>query len=581
MSLLTALSDSLARGADRPMQRPAGLVYWLDTPSPLVPSFWLAMQHVAVQSVYFVLAAAPAAALSPDPAEATRFLCLSILAVALWQALQLLTRGPVGSGYPVPATHAPAMLGAYAAAGAAGVGFGGAAAMVLIAGIVASLLSFAMRRLRVLIPNEVAGVVVMLIGVSLILLGTQILGLQPGRTEPGPLAVVVLLASIAVMALVALSGTKLARLAVLVGAAFGVALAIALGEVPENAAAVVAASPWIALPQPWLPDFGDMQPAPLAAFLLALVAAKASAAGGFLMIQRAADAGWTRPDPPAVQRGLLANGLSIVAAGAIGAAAPGPATAAAGLSVATGTLARRIVWIGTVILVLAAFCPKIVALFVMAPAAVKAATLIYVSGFIVVQGAQLATVRLLDTRRSMVVALGMGAGITAAVAPAAFAAHVPALASPLALGAMIAFLANLATMPMVTQRAELRLSPADEMAGREASEWAAATARGWGLRPQSARQMERALVELTEVLAGRGVAEVTVAARRGEDRVELSLAWQGAPLPEASARPEAEDLLGDDTARDAFAVWLATREALSFGQRPAADRCEARLVLED
>ncbi|WP_170984921.1 solute carrier family 23 protein [Roseomonas sp. AR75] len=452
---------------------------------------------------------------------------------------------------------------------------------LLIAGIVAALLSFAMRRLRVLIPNEVAGVVVMLIGVSLILLATQILGLQAGGSAPGPMGVVVMLASILAMVVVALSRTKLARLSVLVGAAFGVVLAILLGEVPANAAAVVAASPWFDLPHPWLPDFGDMQPAPLAAFLLALVAAKASAAGGFLMIQRAADAGWTRPDPPPVQRGLLANGIAIIAAGAFGAAAPGPATAAAGLSVATGTLARRIVWIGTAILVLVAFCPKLVALFVVAPASVKAATLIYVSGFIIVQGAQLATVRLLDARRSMVVALGMGAGMTAATAPVAFAAHVPALASPLALGAMLAFLANLATMPLVTQRAAVRLSPGLD-AGREASEWAAETARGWGLRPQTGRAIERALVEIAEVLGRHRVAALEVSARRGEDRVDLLLAWQGSPLPEPAARPpQAEDLLEDDSAQDTFALWLATREALAVTRRNSGEDCEMRLVFED
>lgn len=562
------------------MQRPPGVVYWLDTPSPVGASFWLALQHVAVQSVYFVLAAAPAAAISPDPVQATRFLCLSILAVALWQGLQLLTKGPVGSGYPVPATHAPAMLGAYATAGAAGVGFAAAGAMVLITGVAAALLSFPMRRLRVLIPNEVAGVVVMLIGVSLILLGTQLFGLQPGGRPPSRLGVLVLLASIGTMVLVALSRTPAARLSVLVGAAAGVVLAILLGEVPENAAAVVAASPWIALPQPWVPDFGGIQAAPLAAFLLALVAAKASAAGGFLMIQRAADAGWTRPDAPPVQRGLLANGVAIVAAGMFGAAAPGPATAAAGLSVATGTLARRIVWFGTAILTLVAFCPKIVALFVVAPAAVKAATLIYVSGFIIVQGAQLATVRLLDMRRSMVVALGMGAGITAAVAPFAFQANLPALASPLAFGAMVAFIVNLATMPLVTQKAETRFTASGTW-GREASEWVAEVARGWGLKPQTGRQIDRALVEIAEVLGARGVAELAVSARRGEDRVELLLSWQGEPLPKPAVALNAEDLLDDEAAGHAFALWLATRESALFSQKASGASCEARLAFED
>ncbi|MBK1661801.1 solute carrier family 23 protein [Paracraurococcus ruber] len=580
MAWWSALAQGLDRGADRRMERPKGLVYWLDSPSPPASSLVLALQHVAVQSVYFVLAAATASAISGDPADATRFLCLSILTVALWQALQLLTRGPLGSGYPVPATHAPAMLGAYAAAGAAGAGFAAAGAMVVVAGLAAMLLSLAMRRLRVLIPNEVAGVVVMLIGVSLLLLATQLFGLQPGGAAPGPGGVAVLLLSILAMVAVALSRTPAARISVLVGGAFGVALSLLLGEVPEQAGAVVAASPWFALPRPWAPDFAAMQPAPLAAFLLALVAAKASAVGGFLMIQRAADAGWTRPDAPPVQRGLLANGLAVALAGLVGGAAPGPATAAAGLSVATGTLARRIVWIGTGVLVLFAFCPKLVALFVVAPPAVKAATLIYVSGYIVVQGAQLATVRLLDARRSAIAALGLGAGLVAALAPAAFAAKLPALASPLALGALVAFLANLATLPLVTQRAEIRLD-AGPGAARQAGEWAAGLAGAWGLKPQTARQMDRALLEVLEVLTERGIGGVALAARRGEDRLELLLRWPGAALPAPAARPRPEDLLGPAEAQEAFALWLATRDALGFTQRAAEGGTEARLVFED
>ncbi len=535
---------------------------------------------MSLQSVYFVLAVAPALAISPDPADATRFLCLSILAVALWQGMQLLTRGPLGSGYPVPGTHAPAMLGAYATAGHAGASFAAAGAMVVIAGLVASLLSFAMRRLRVLIPNEVAGVVVMLIGVSLILLGSQILGLQPGSHEPDVMDVVVFLSAIATMVVTSLSRTRAARLSVLVGAVAGTVLALALGELPANAGEVVARAPWFALPEPWLPDFSGVQGAPLAAFLLALVAAKASAAGGFLMIQRAADAGWTRPDSPPVQRGLLANGVAIALAGLVGAAAPAPATAAAGISVATGTLARRIVWFGTGILVVIALCPKVVALFVVAPPAVKAATLTYVSGFILVQGAQLATVRLLDSRRSVVVALGLGSGVLAAVSPVAFATHLPALASPLALGAMVAFLANLATMPLVTQRAETVLE-LDAAASRAAAEWTAAAGGGWGLKPQTARLMERAIVELTEVLGSRGVHRVLLAARREEDRVELRLRWTGAALPGASAAaPSVDELLEGGEAQEAFAVWLATREA-AYTQREVGGEQEARLVFED
>jgi hypothetical protein len=105
-------------------------------------------------------------------------------------------------------------------------------------------------------------------------------------------------------------------------------------------------------------------------------------------------------------------------------------------------------------------------------------------------------------------------------------------------------------------------------------------ARRWGLKPQTARALERAAVELVELLAGRRVADVALAARLGEDRVELTLAWDGDPLPERR-QAHAEDLLGAGDALERFMLWAATREAIGFTQRRAGDRQEARVVFED
>ena len=68
-------------------------------------------------------------------------------------------------------------------------------------------------------------------------------------------------------------------------------------------------------------------------------------------------------------------------------------------------MARRIVWVGVPLLLLVALCPKVLALFVLTPAPVKAAMLLYVAGFLMGQGCQLLSARLLDTRRMMIVAM--------------------------------------------------------------------------------------------------------------------------------------------------------------------------------
>jgi xanthine permease XanP len=572
--------DFLGRHLDRRMQRPAGLSYWLDDTPTLPMTLGLALQHMAIQSIYFVIPVIVASSLSPDPADATRFLCLSILAVALWQALQLLNRGPLGSGYPIPATHTAALVGAYALTGLGGGGFGAAGAMVLLAGATCVGLTFVMHRLRMLLPNEVAGVVVMLIGVTLVSLGTQRFGLQPGGTLPEASAVLVVALSLAVMVLVALSRSRAAPFAVLLGAACGVPLAIALGHAVPGGAALLAERPWLALPQPWLPRFDEIRAVPLLSFMLAVVALKATAAGNIVVMQRGSDARWSRPDTPPIRRGLLANGIGLMAGGLIGGAAPGPAAAAVGLSIATGTLARRIVWVGTGLLVVVALCPKLVALFVLMPEPVKVAMLFYVAGFILAQGCQLVTARLLDTRRTLIVAFGLSAGLVVAIAPQPFVATVPALASPLAVGAVVAFVVNLLTLPTVARRATTTLT-LDDQAGAQATEWFGRIAGAWALKPQTARAADQALGELIDLLAERRTAALELEARLAEDRVELTLRWHGPPLPSPAARASLDDLMSNDEARHAFAIWLATRQTQGFRQKTHGDTSEAWFALED
>jgi NCS2 family nucleobase:cation symporter-2 len=570
----------LARTFDRRTTRPAGIVYWLDEVPPLAPAIALALQHLAIQSIYFVIPAVLAGSLSRDPADAGRFIGLSILASALWQALQLLARGPIGSGYPIPGTHTAALVGAYALAGAAGISFGGVGAMLIVTGVACVLLTFVMHRLRLVLPNEVAGVVVFLIGVALVVLATQRLGLQPGGELPDVTRVLAVFVSLAIMALVALSRTRAAPLAVLIGALVGVPLSLWLGHGYPDAAALVDARPWIAIPEPWTPRFGEISLVPMLAFLVAIVALKATAMGSMVVIQKGSDASWSRPDAPPVRRGLLANGIAIVAAGTIGAACPAPATAAVGLSVATGTLARRIAWIGAGMLLVAALCPKLTMLFVVLPEPIKAAMLFYIAGFIMAQSCQLVTARLLDTRRTLIVSVGLCAGIAVAVAPQAFILAVPVLASPLAVGAMSSFLMNLVTLPLVTRSSAITV-PLDGSGVPAISDWFRAVAGTWALKPQTEVVAEQSICELADLLTERGTGSLALAARLAEDRVEITLRFPGAPLPDPPKYATPHDLLGSDQERHRFAVWLATRHAHGFRQRAIGGENELWLAFED
>ena len=576
----TYLAEFLDRNSDRRITRPAQITYWINEKPPWPTAVGLALQHLAIQSVYFVIPAVVAGSLSSDTADATRFLSLSILAAAIWQILQLLVRGPVGSGYPIPGTHTAALIGAYALTGQSGGSFASAGAMLILAALASVLLTFLVRRLRVVLPNEVAGVVVVLIGVALVVLGTQRLGLGHTDTLPHVSAVIDMFFSLAVMVAVALSRTRAAPFAVLLGTLAGVPLALAMGDGIPHAQDLLAQRPWLAWPQPWLPRFQDVAAAPVAAFFVALVAIKATAVGSMVVIQRSSDASWSRPDPAPIRRGLLANALAMLVAGLVGGACPGPATAAVGLSIATGTLARRIVQVGAGLLVAIAFSPKLVAMFVLMPEPIKAAMLLYVAGFIMAQSSQLVTARLLDTRRTLIVAFGLCAGIAEAIAPQAFNSVVPALASPLSIGALAAFLINLVTLPLVARRAVLQVGP-QALTPANPREWLAQLAASWALKHQTARAIEQAIPELLEVLEERGSPSVTVTARLAEDRVEVTLGWTGEPLPDPPRMASVDDLVESDALRQRFAVWLATRQSQGFRQRNSGPQCEVWLAFDD
>ena len=565
--------------SDRRMVRPAGLAYWLDDQPPRAVNFGLALQQVVVQSVFFIVPALFAGFLSNDPADAVRFVSLSILAAALWQVLMLLKRGPVGSGYPLPASFPAGMLAAYAAVGQVGYGFGAAGAMLVITGLAAVALTYTVRRLRLVLPNEVAGVVVIMTGLSLIVLAVDRLGLR-AAIPADRASMMVALASIATMAAVWLSRSRATPYSILIGAGVGVVLSVWQGLVRPDAGALIAAQPWFALPQPWLPRFDQVTPAPLAAFLVTLLALKATTVGTLVVLQRNLDANWSKPDVPPIRRGLLANGLGIIASGFLGTLCPLPSASGMGLSIAMGTLARSILWMGSALLVALALCPKAVIVFVLNPEPVKAAMLLFLAGFILTQGCQLVTTRLLDTRRSMVVAFGLTAGLVEAVAPQGFVQSLPALASPVAIGTLVAFMANLLTLPLVQKRATLTVDLVQPIDLR-LSDWLAGVAGSWSLKPQTARHVEQSIGELVELLQEREAGQVIVVARSAEDRVEYSLQWIGQALPELPATADADDLMGDDLTRQRFSMWIATRRSLSYRQRPTADGHEAVVVFED
>jgi hypothetical protein len=188
---------------------------------------------------------------------------------------------------------------------------------------------------------------------------------------------------------------------------------------------------------------------------------------------------------------------------------------------------------------------------------------------------------MLDARRTFTVGLGLAAGLGVLIAPEPLLRDLPrALASPVTAGTLVAVVLNLLTLPLVRRRTTFEVAATDRMQ-QEVVDRCEALGGAWGARRETMDRVKHCILEIGEILAGRGIARFTVEAQLEEERIAILLTYRGDPLPEPTARPDLDALLGPLEAQEAFAMWLATRGAVSHRQRSTAKGGELRLEFHD
>jgi xanthine/uracil permease len=95
------------------LERPPQVAYALGETLPSGQAAALAAQQIAIQSIYLILPGVVGAQFGLVPIDLVNFLQLSVAAIAMAALLQVVVRGPVGSGYPVPAIPSPVFVAVY------------------------------------------------------------------------------------------------------------------------------------------------------------------------------------------------------------------------------------------------------------------------------------------------------------------------------------------------------------------------------------------------------------------------------------------------------------------------------------
>ncbi len=536
------------------------MVYLAGDVPPLPVVIVNALQYAAVTSSFLVLPLIVAREAHLTASAADGMLAWAMLVLALGTTLQALHRGPVGSGYLAPSVMTAVFLGPSLEA----VRIGGLAlmsGMTLFSGVVQSVFSKSLHRFRTVFPPELAGVVIFLVGVSNGVVGLRYLLSPESSTLPGSAHWIVAVVTLGVMiAANVWSRGVLGLSCALFGMIAGYVVAIPLGVLPWHSLTEVTALPALALPG--VSQFGWAFDATLILpFFIAAIANGLKAMALLTASQRMLDADWVRPDMEPIGRGVLADGLTVLAAGAVSVYAVNVSASSVGLTAATGVASRRVAYGTSVIFAVLAFLPVVTHLLVLTPAPVVGATLVFTSCAVLKNGIEAIAARLYDTRKTLVVGLSIMSGVAVEAFPQSFrlmpAWLHPITVSALVFGATVGFVLTL-FFRIGQRRTTTLVVPPEAPDGPTLARFIENCGASWGARRDVVLRAERAVQELAEAVVGycqpRG--PMALSASFDEFRLDVDLNYQGNILPMVNQRPSVEEIMELDGARKLAAFLL-------------------------
>ena len=527
------------------MRKPADLAYGVEEIPPLSVILVMAIQHVLVVAVNLVnpLLLARYAGLSDDvTADMIR---LGMVALAVGLLLQATRRGPVGCHYLAPMVFVAPML----APGFLAVQTGGMPlfwGMTMVAGLVTLGFASVWGRLRTLIPPELAGLVVFLVGGLLGIAALRML-LQDNGTLRATDASLALM-TLAVMIAVNVWGKGRVRLfSVIVGMVVGSVAALLVGGAQADKLRAVAQLPLLELPgldhMGWSFDAHFIVPFAVASLACAMVTTAIVTS-----FQRVTDADWVRPDMGSIAAGIRGDGVGTLVAGALCTYGQAISPSNAGLVTATGVASRVIAYPAAGLLLLGAVVPAIAGSLILLPVSTLAAALLFPASFMMISGVQIFTSRVLDARRALVIGLGILTFILDSVAPEAMSGAPdwlqPIVGTPLVLATLVALGLNLVFRIGIRRKVDFPMQMGTTTT-EQMEDFVTRNAAIWGARQDTVGRVKFVLMETIDVvseLADRAH-PVTLSLTYDEFDIDLTVSWRGEVFELRDAPPTQSELL--------------------------------------
>jgi xanthine permease XanP len=437
--------------------------------------------------------------------------------------------------------------------------------MTIFAGVLETALAPLLNRLRAIFPPEVSGLVIFIIGLSGGIAGLRTLF----ATNAAPvLTGEWIVGGFTLGTMIALNvwGKGPARMfCTLIGLVAGYAAAVAAGLIGSDVFAAVGARPWLGLPTfdhlSWSFDVTLAAP-----FAIGSIAAAMKAAGTITVCQKMNDPDWARPDMKTVTSGVLADGLSTVIAGVAGALGANISTPAVGLASATGVASRVVAYAAGGILILMGFLPKLPAVLALMPRPVIVAALLFAVSFIMINGLQIMSSRLLDARRTLIISLSVIAGMAIEVFPSIATSASPPMSylvgSSLVLSTVTALVLNLVFRIGVKKTVVFTIKPGG-VDPQEIEAFFQTQGATWGARPDIVKRATYGTIQLIDAVATDFWREgpVVVEASFDEFNLDVRVSYQGEQLYFPDQRPSLAEIRETAEGARLLAGFLLRRNA--------------------
>ena len=562
-------------------RRPANLIYGLNDRVPVIAMIPLVAQQVIMLSVDLIFPVLLVTAMGGAVELSQTLVSLMMISMGLGTIIQAWGKRSIGSGFfcaqETSTTYFPASVMAVQAGGIPLL-----CGMTIFAGLVQALFSRFVKRLRILFPVEITGLIVMFIAMSLISYALpSFIGLD--GQGGGNLSVATLsLITLGVILAMYVWGNKVLReYSIIAGILFGYLGSYFLGLLPQDKLEKLAETPWVSVP-----SLGHMgvafDPALILPFFVAALCSSIKTIGNITTCQKLNDDDWKRLDVKTVGGGLLSEAIGTMFSGFLGTLGQTTSSGSIGLSAATGATSRTIAYATGACFVLFAFLPKISAVFAIMPQPVIGVVLLVEIAFILPAAMQICSSRMLDARRLFVLGMSMAFGIGVEMVPA-FGEAFPLWLQPLtknalAVGTVVAISLHLLFRIGIAshQKLEIVLEPS---AVEEVVLFMQRSGGAWGARPEVVAKATSALNELMETLQAQKLIQgpLLIDASFEEFNLNVDVSYQGELLEISKQRPTEKELLEDDAAFIRLSGFLLTKFADKISSERKNDRCYIHL----